>query len=289
VRTRPTEVRLIDALPPSVTELEVVEVNGGTPPPMAEETGEEDGEPAGVQGLSWLSLAVEVDIPGQVFVRGRGLDSEWRGSLQIGGTAQQPRIQGRLSPVRGSFDFAGRVFELSPDSSIQFLGGPTIDPELDLTATYRSSDLIANVLVFGAVSDPQIELTSSPPLPEDEILARVLFGKSSGQLSAGEAVQLAQAAETLQGGGGEGLLGVARRTLGVDVLSFAPGASGDEVGSLRIGKYVSDDVFVGAEQGTTPGSSSAIVEWELTPNITVESEVGADNRSNATINWKFDY
>ncbi|MEX2631154.1 MAG: translocation/assembly module TamB domain-containing protein [Tistlia sp.] len=290
LRTRATEIRLIDALPPSVTELEVVEVNDETPRPEEEEAAEAGEEPVpSVQGLEWLALGVEVDIPGQVFVRGRGLDSEWRGALEISGTAERPRILGRLSPVRGSFDFAGRVFELNPDSTIQFLGGPTIDPELDLTATYRSSDLLASIVVYGAVSDPQLQLTSSPPLPEDEILARVLFGKTSGQLSAGEAVQLAQAAETLQGGGGEGLIGIARRTLGVDVLSFAPGDAGDEVGSLRIGKYVSEDVFIGAEQGTGAGSSTAIVEWELTPNITVESEVGADSRSNASVKWKWDY
>ncbi len=288
LRTRPTEIRLIDALPPSVTELEVVEVNDAEAARAAREEAEEEEATPGIQGLRWLSLGVAIEVPGQVFVRGRGLDSEWSGSLQVGGTAEQPRISGQLGPVRGVFEFAGRVFNLDPGSSIQFLGSATIDPELDLVATYDGDEFTASIEIFGPVSDPQFQLTSSPPLPEDEILARVLFGKSSGQLSTAEAVQLAQAAATLEGGG-DGLMDIARQTLGVDVLTFAPGETSEDLGSLKIGKYVADDVFVGAEQGTTAGSSTAIVEWELTPNITVESEVGADSRSNASINWKWDY
>ncbi|WP_085124853.1 translocation/assembly module TamB domain-containing protein [Tistlia consotensis] len=285
VRVLPTEIRLINALPPSVTELKVVNVNDKTPGPPEPQG---DGKTPGIDGLQWLSLGVDVTIPGQVFVRGRGLDSEWRGTLQIAGTAEQPRIRGQLSPVRGSFDFAGRVFTLSPNSTIQFLGSATPDPQLNITATYQSESLTANINITGSVSDPQIGLTSSPDLPEDEILARVLFGKSSGKLSAGEAVQLAQAAATLEGSSG-GIMDLARRTLGVDVLSFAPGDSGSDLGSLKVGKYISDDVFIGAQQGATPGSSTAIVEWDLTPNITVESEVGAANGSNASVNWKWDY
>lgn len=291
VRSRPTEIRLVDALPPSVTELEVVEVGGADAAPAAEEV-QEDGdgptEAAGVEGLRWLALQMEIVLPGQVFVRGRGLDSEWRGNLQITGTAEQPRIQGRLQPVRGSFEFAGRVFMLESESTIQFLGTAQLDPELDLTATYSDDELLASIVISGPVSDPQFQLTSSPPLPEDEILARVLFGKGSGQLSAAEALQLAQAAATLQGGG-DGLFDIARRTLGVDVLSFAPGNGADELGSLRVGKYVTQDVFIGAEQGTKPGSSTAIVEWEVTPRITIESELGADSRSNVGVLWKWDY
>ena len=43
-----------------------------------------------------------------------------------------------------------------------------------------------------------------PELPQDEILARVLFNKSTGGLSIGEAAQLASAAAALAAKGSTG-------------------------------------------------------------------------------------
>src|SRR3546814_10753554 len=72
-------------------------------------------------------------------------------------------------------------------------------------------------------------------------------------------------------GGGADVLGFARRTLGVDVLRVE--TAEDNSPALEVGKYLTDEVYVGVKQGADPQSTAAGVEVELTPNITLESEM----------------
>jgi translocation and assembly module TamB len=149
-----------------------------------------------------------------------------------------------------------------------------------------SRDRDREVETDGRASDPEILLESQPPLPRDEILSRVLFGKSKGRLTALEAAQLAaSAAELSGGGGGLDVLGTIRRFVGADVLQVDAGENGAQV---KAGKYIADGVYVGAKQGASPGSTSVEVEVEVTPNISVNTETGQAD-SNVGVQFKWDY
>jgi translocation and assembly module TamB len=81
-----------------------------------------------------------------------------------------------------------------------------------------------------------------------------------------------------------------RKALGLDRLDVEAGEGGaTSAPSLSAGRYVSRGVFVGAKQGATPGSSAATVEIEVTPNIKVETDVGADSTGKAGINLEWNY
>ena len=47
--------------------------------------------------------------------------------------------------------------------------------------------------------------------------------------------------------------------------------------------------FIGVERGLNQGSGKVSVEWELTPSVTVETEVNEGNNSSIGMNWKHDY
>ena len=79
----------------------------------------------------------------------------------------------------------------------------------------------------------------------------------------------------------------ARRTLGVDVLRIET-AEGDTP-ALEAGKYLTDQVYVGVKQGTTAQSSSAGVEIELTPNVTLESEITGQGANKSGVRFQWDY
>ncbi len=165
-----------------------------------------------------------------------------------------------------------------------------LDPELDLLARSRAADVTADIAVTGPASAPTIALSSEPELPEDEIIARVLFRKGVGELSAFEALSLAQAAAQLSGVGGAGrLLDPMRQTIGLDRLEVDAGDGGSAVASVSAGQYVADGVFVGVEQGLKEQSSRMSVEIEVTPNITIETDVGADADSRIGVNIEWDY
>ncbi|WP_114087304.1 translocation/assembly module TamB domain-containing protein [Thalassospira profundimaris] len=278
VTLRRGEVDLSVALPASVPELNVQNL-------AKTQDGEKKKDAKKNSGGFVATLNAKVDVPGRLFVRGKGLDSEWGGHLDITGRADNPKIVGELRALRGQLDLIGKTFVIK-DSKITFSGAQPPDPLLNIVGVYTTDDLTVTASLSGPATDPKLSLTSQPALPQDEILSQVLFGKSQGSLSAVEAVQLANAAAQLSGsGGGLDVIGTIRNFIGADVLSVDGGENGPTV---KAGKYLTDDIYVGTKQGTTPGSSGVEVEIELTPHIKITSET-SEIDSKAGIQFKLDY
>ena len=289
------DISLPESLPPSVVVLKVVEVNGKTgkqlpAPPAA--------EPPALTG----TLDINIDMPGNVFVRGHGLDSEWRGKLAITGTSAAPAINGSLEQVRGSVDFLGKTFTLTR-GRITFDGSDKLDPVLDIVAEASTADITAQVNIGGFASAPTVTLTSTPVVPQDEILARVVFGKSVSQISAGEGLQVAAAAASLAGGG-PGVLDRLRGGLGLDWFKLGSGATGPTTGTLNprgtstsatsgtalsAGKYIAPGVSVGVSQGISPPTSKVTVEIQVLPHLTVGGEAGQSGSTGIGLNYNYDY
>jgi len=272
------EVIIPERLPMSAQALQVREINGPS-------TAAAPVEPKRPGPVTALDLTVEV--PGRAFVRGRGLESEWAGELRITGTSRQPRIVGTLQIVKGTFTFAGRDFAIET-GTLRFAGTDDPTPDIDILVRHARDGFRADIRLSGPASAPALVLSSSPALPDDEILSRVVFGKSVRQLSPLQALQLTQSIAQISGvvGGGPGVLDKARRAIGADVLSIEGGDSGPQVG---VGKYVWDNVYVGVRQGASAGSSEVEAKVEVTPNITIETDIGQNAGGNIGVNWKYDY
>jgi translocation and assembly module TamB len=136
---------------------------------------------------------------------------------------------------------------------------------------------------------PTVTLGSDPELPQDEVLSRLLFGRNLASITPYQAIQLAGAANTLAGGGGFDLLGQTRKMLGVDQLEIK-NTEGDQGGTaISAGKYLSENVYMEVEKGLGPKGGKGSVVWELTPNISVETEVGENADIGGGVNWKWDY
>ncbi len=93
--------------------------------------------------------------------------------------------------------------------------------------------------------------------------------------------------QELRGEGASGILDFARRTLGVDVLRVDTNDGGAP--AVEAGRYLTDGVYVGVKQGASAQSSAAGVEVELTPNITVESEVTGSGANKSGVRFQWDY
>lgn len=286
IAIRSAEINIPDKLPSGVATLDFEEINlpeGYEPPGRNEEEDEDEASPLPIE------LNLEVSVPGQIFVRGKGVDSVWKGSLTITGTASDPVIVGNLAIDRGTVSFISQTFTITR-GVISFDGGRRIDPQLDLVAEDDTGEITVRVVVSGRASDPSIALESDPALPSDEILSRILFDTGTANLSAFQAVQLAQAAASLAGGGGGfNPIDSVRQALALDRLDVSQ--EGEDVSgtTLSAGKYITDDIYLSLDQGLTPGSSKVTVEVELTPNLTLESDVGANATGNVGLNWEWDY
>ena len=288
VTVNQAEARIPDNLPPEVGDLQVVSEDELRQRQQAEAKAAKSGNPAQPeQQPSRTELDIAIDVPGQTFVRGNGLDSEWQGNLLVTGTASQPIVRGQLQAVRGRVSLLNKTFNLER-GQVAFSGGREINPRLDIRAVNESPDLTAIVLVRGSATQPSFELSSVPELPQEQVLSRLLFGKSPGELGPVESAQLAAAVAQLSlSGGGPGVLDRLRDFVGVDVLQI--GGDADSGPTVEAGKYVTEDVFVGVEQGAGADSSQVKVEVDLTDNIKVESAAGVSGGSSVGVQFHWDY
>ena len=282
VATEQAEIRLVGMESGGGMMLDVVEINGRG------DTGKAAAAPpTAADAATVVGLDLEIDVPRRFFVRGRGLDSEWSGRFALGGTVAEPRLTGRLSPVRGQYSFSGKAFVFK-EGAIELRGDAAMTPTFDLVAEHRTRDLTARLRVRGTADRPEIELSSVPSMPKDEILSRVLFDRGVARISAIEAAQLADAVATLSGRGGGGILDTARRMLGVDVLRVEGGDARDTPG-VTAGRYVGEGIFVGVTQGADPKGGEARVEVEVTPNVSVETDIGPNTSGRVGARWSLDY
>jgi translocation and assembly module TamB len=256
IRINRAEIRIPEHMPAKIAVLKVI--RPGAPPPPPPAPGPD------------IALDLTMEAPREIFVRGRGLDSELGGKVRVRGTAAKPLPDGGFAMRRGQFTLAGQSLTFSK-GEVGFDGGSLADPSLNFVANTSSGNVVATLAVGGTVSDPKIKLSSVPELPQDEVLARLLFGRSAASLSAMEMIQIASAVASLTGvasGFGDPLERV-RNSLGLDRLSLG-GASP----ALEAGRYVAPGVYVGAKQGVTGAGSQATVQIDIMKGLKLEGSAG---------------
>ena len=138
--------------------------------------------------VSVIKLDLRIRAQDQLYVSGMGLESEWGMDLRISGTATNPVITGGLDLVRGTYSFAGKRFEVTR-GTIRFRGGALTDPDINIQASTTTGGITASIIITGTGQRPQIAFTSTPTLPQDEVLSRLLFGTDPSNLSATEAIR----------------------------------------------------------------------------------------------------
>jgi translocation and assembly module TamB len=232
-----------------------------------------------------VQLDVTLVIDDVLRVEGKGLEAFWRGELRARGGIDAPDVSGTLTLARGTFTFLGKSFDLDT-GDITFTGGGKIDPELSLSASRQSGDVTATVTITGRSSQPNIALSSVPVLPQDEVLAQLLFRKGATELGPLESLQLASAAADLAGLSQGGLSGLLRRTFGLDIVGFG-GKSGDAV---VLGHQFSSSIYVGVEQSVDTTSDHVIVvEWRLSRSLAIQSTTSPQTGADLGLIWRKNY
>lgn len=235
-----------------------------------------------------IMLNLGVGIDKRAFIRGKGLDAELGGKLQITGSHTQPIFHGKLQVLKGKYVFLNKKFIITK-------GNVQVDKEdvyLDFRAESKVSNLTAIVEITGSPEKAKIKVSSIPVLPEDEIIAKLLFGHEIKKLTPIQAVRLASTLSSLNNmqsrGGSLDLLDKTRSLLKFDLLDV--NSSDTQPFSIGAGKYLFDKVYVGGQQGATLQDSKLSIQIEATDNITIESSGGPGTSGNdIKIFWKKDY
>jgi translocation and assembly module TamB len=228
-------------------------------------------------------LDLAVTAPGHIFVHGRGLNAELGGGLRLTGTLANPRAVGAFNLVRGRLQILTTRLDFSR-ANLTFSGD--LSPELDFVASTRAGGVQVDVAITGPASDPEFAFNSSPDLPQDEVLSRLLFGAPAGQLTAIQALALASAAAQYSGGG-DGAFEDLRRSLGLGGLDIGLGASG----GLGVGleRALGDRVNVGVRAGASAAETGVGVDVRITDEIKVKGQVGSNGAASVGIGAEYEW
>jgi translocation and assembly module TamB len=227
-----------------------------------------------------ITLDVTMVAPGQIFLRGRGLDVELEGRITVTGTTTAPVPAGTFMLRRGTVSLAGETLTFT-SGEVGFDGKGGLDPTLNLVASSTNSSITATMTITGYASAPKIALTSVPQLPPDEVMAQLLFRQSATTLSPVQVAQGAIALGQFTGvGGGFDPVSSVRRRLGLDRLSVGSATTGNGT-TVEAGRYIADGLYVGAKRDTSTNSTQATVQIDLTRHLKLEATAGTNNEATA--------
>ena len=232
-----------------------------------------------------LALDVEIVVRDDRFiVRGRGLNVRMGGRLRLTGTMGNLAATGGFTVRDGRLDLLGQRIVVER-GSLDFVGD--LDPRISFTAVARRDGFQIELLVSGRATEPDITVTSSPMLPQEEALSRLIFGNSLTDLSPFQIAQLAAAVATLSGGGGGGLMDGLGSAIGLDRFEVIQ----TETGETRVsaGRQVTENVSLGVEQGREPGSTRVNIDIDVTDKMKLRGSLGSDGSSKAGVFFQTDY
>jgi len=196
----------------------------------------------------------------------------------------QIRLVGPVRTIRGFYDFQGRRFTILRDGTVRFEGLDDLDPALDIKADRVIQAVTANVNVRGTIEQPEIVLSSNPPLEEADILSLIVFNQPLNQGNELQQLNVAQRAQALAAGAaGSAIARSIGNSLGVDLfeIELAPEQGGRP--NVAVGQQVSQNLYLKVEQGIgNANQTNVILEYELTNWLRLRTNVmqGAATQQN---------
>ncbi|WHA41495.1 translocation/assembly module TamB domain-containing protein [Agrobacterium larrymoorei] len=276
-----SSITIPERLPASLAQLDVKHKNA--PPAVRRQDAKLNADKGGSGSSSTIALDLQINAPSGIFVRGRGIDAELTGSLTVRGTAADPQVSGGFEMRRGRLEILTRRLDFTT-GDITFGGG--LVPVLNMAADSTVGSNTVTVSVTGNANDPSFAFTSSPALPQDEVMAQLIFGQSMSKLSPLQIARLADAAGQLAGGRSTSLFDSLRSNLGIDDLDV----STDSEGRARVsaGKYLNEKTYLELQQSGDSGAK-AIINLDVGKGVKLRGEAGGNGEGAAGIFYEKEY
>ncbi|MEM7642155.1 MAG: translocation/assembly module TamB domain-containing protein [Pseudomonadota bacterium] len=269
----------------AIPELEHV----GVPRPVRrtlERAGQLDSDGNGAEGGGGgpvYGLDLFVDAPGRIFIRGRGLDAELGGRLDLAGTTANPIAAGGFSLVRGRLDLLSQRFDLD-EGAITFQGD--FVPNIRLVANTSTDALDASIIIEGPADEIEVRFESTPEVPEEEILAQIFFGRNLSELSAFQALQLANSVAVLAGRGSGGVLNNIRSSAGLDDLDVT--TNDDGVVGVRAGRALTENIYTDVLIDQDGGAELSL-NLDIREGLTLRGSTNEQSETSLGIFFERDY
>jgi len=252
--------------------------------------------------VNGLLVDVELNVDRNTWLRGQDLNVEIGGELDIlyDRGERDFVFQGDLLARRGQYSTLGRTFQVQ-EGTVEFIGTPGLNPDLNITATTRvrrpeASDLTVSANLTGTLLDPRLRLSSDDSgISESDVISYLVLGQPSSDVTSSLTGSSNQALGTVAGTGANLLTGTIASRLGslaaqntdfIDYLSItglgeaAPGSAGNAYSlastQVELGRYFANgDIFgalvLRAAQLRSQPIGGARLEWQTSDQFHVEA------------------
>ncbi|EJF85118.1 translocation/assembly module TamB domain-containing protein [Candidatus Bartonella washoeensis] len=235
------------------------------------------------ESSSVVKLNMRITAHNQLFVRGRGLDTELGGRINLMGPLHDVHPVGEFRMIRGRFDILSQRLNFDQGQA-SFSGN--LNPTVYFMTNNNSGDIRVTVTVSGTIDNLDVNFSSQPSLPQDEVLARLIFNRSLNELSPFQIAQLAAAAAELAGAANTSLLNALRTKIGLDDLDVIVDEKGNT--GLRVGRYIHNNVYLGFEAGSD-GTTKGTINLDISRHLKAKGAIGNEKNSSVGLFYERDY
>ncbi|HEX5050785.1 MAG TPA: translocation/assembly module TamB domain-containing protein [Planctomycetota bacterium] len=185
-------------------------------------------------------------------VRTSVFDTEIDVAARLRGTGSSPRIEGTMAMRRGVLRFPGANLHIL-SGLLTFTRAEPLFPEVVLQAEGKRIGFQVSMTITGRYDQPQIQLSSVPPLPQQDLIVLL----TTGQLPS-----------TLSQRGAEGQARFVGGYLAKEVFDAYFGSDSTERGESMFDRLT----FETGREVSKNGTESMLVEYELAPHLSAQVE-----------------
>ncbi|HEX7793335.1 MAG TPA: translocation/assembly module TamB domain-containing protein [Vicinamibacterales bacterium] len=235
-----------------------------------------------------LKMNVRITVPDDLIVNSSGIEVPGAlidlGALNVtlGGdltAIKEPsgtvRLTGAVTTVRGTYEFQGRRFDVLREGGLHFEGTEDFDPRLDLRTHRIIQGVDAHVDIVGTLKQPRVQLSSTPPLEDADILALVVFNQNLNQLGTGEQTALVARAQNLAAGAVTGALSKSiAKALNLETFQFDVAGENGAGPALTVGQQVGPNLYLKVQQAVGGESTTnVLIEYAFTNWMRLQTNV----------------
>lgn len=243
------------------------------------------------------SLDLVVEVSNNAILTSDNARVEIDGDLSLfkGVGTGVPTFSGTLSVRRGFYREFGQRFTIQT-GEVFFFGTPDLNPGLHIVAARtipnvtNFGDVEIRIIIGGRLRTPTIDLASTPEFERSEIVSLALFGTPNPSTAESQQLQQAIGGAALQF---SGIFQAAlAREIGLDVVEVSQREeeTGDTATLVRVGKFVTPDVYVTVEQevGGREDRQEVGVRYQVSQPFSLQATAGTEQTA-LDLFWEFSY
>ncbi|HJV69041.1 translocation/assembly module TamB domain-containing protein [Ideonella sp.] len=232
-------------------------------------------------------LEMALDLGPALHVKGRGLDTYLRGSLQLANPGNHLALRGDVRAERGTYAAYGQKLEI--ERGLLSFTGPVEDPRLDILAVRPNLDMQVGVAVTGSALNPRVRLYSDPDMSDTDKLSWLVLGRASDGLGRADSALLQRAAIALLAGEGEAPTDAFLANIGLSDFGVRQTGEGTEATTVvSLGKQLSRRWYVGYERSINATTGTWQLIYRIAQRFTLRAQSGTDSALDLIWSWRWD-